>query len=284
MPEDSIGSDGLVARRVGPWAKDKFYYLERACYIFSRGMRLKWPNRCFIDLFSGPGRGIITRKGHARRAPDEIDGSPLVALSSVEPFTHYYFVDLNADYIEALSHRVQSMYPHANAQYFPQDCNKAIPEILRLLPPASNSLVFAFVDPTGVQIRMDSVAELTRGRRMDLLINYPQNMVVQRLTTLPYTKPHLNAYFGTHEWESVLQHARSKGTHEGDALREFYKMQLQKLGYRSLHFLQDPLIRSDRGTPLYYLLYASKHDRGVDFWKKITKRDHTGQEYFALGE
>ena len=47
------------------------------------------------------------------------------------------------------------------------------------------------------------------------------------------------------------------------------------LDYR---FFGDPeVIRNTKGAPMYYLLFASRHPKGLDFWKKPSTRMPGGQ-------
>lgn len=50
MPTGDLvtGSDGYLAIRVGPWAKDKLHYIRRYCDIFNAGMKNRWPVRAYI--------------------------------------------------------------------------------------------------------------------------------------------------------------------------------------------------------------------------------------------
>jgi len=55
--QDHSGSDGLIARDSGAWAKEKLHYLKCYLDIFSVGMRAKWAGRLYyLDLFAGPGK------------------------------------------------------------------------------------------------------------------------------------------------------------------------------------------------------------------------------------
>ena len=89
-----LDHDGFPSRCVGPWSYDKFYYLRRYCEIFSKGMKNKWKNRVFIDLFSGPGRCRVRPQG------EFTDGSPLIALNEI--FTHYFFVDISSGSVASM--------------------------------------------------------------------------------------------------------------------------------------------------------------------------------------
>jgi hypothetical protein len=55
---------------------------------------------------------------------------------------------------------------------------------------------------------------------------------------------------------------------------EIYKNQLgRRLGYKK--FGEETI--KNGTTPLYTLIYASKHERGLDFWEKISTKDPSGQ-------
>ncbi len=55
---------------------------------------------------------------------------------------------------------------------------------------------------------------------------------------------------------------------------EVYKGQLTKrLGYKQ--FGEETIMKG--AMPLYTLIYASKHERGLEFWNKIAKKDPGGQ-------
>jgi hypothetical protein len=64
------------------------------------------------------------------------------------------------------------------------------------------------------------------------------------------------------------------GANVRELFSDLYERQLrEQLGY--LAFGRHT-IRSQRG-PLYKLIYASKSERGADFWEKATTRDKGGQ-------
>src|SRR2546426_11263598 len=94
-----LDGDNRIARCVGHWSEDKLFYMRRYAGIFSTGMKNKWENRVYVDLFSGPGRSRVRPYGTF------VNGSPLVALQL--PFTHYFFCDLAADCTAALQDRIR---------------------------------------------------------------------------------------------------------------------------------------------------------------------------------
>ena len=273
MPTGDLvpSSDGRFAVNVGPWAKEKLFYVARYCHIFNTGMKGRWNVRTYIDLFSGPGKCVI------EGTDEELDGSPLVAIGCEVPFTHYIFNDIEPTAIEALRDRIGSLgFPKAAINYFSADCNDVIADILQQLPKAS--LDFCLIDPTNWQIRFDSIARLTKNRRMDLAITFHSGSM-KRVAEL--NPEELNDFFGGSKWHERYRNMLASGRHEGSrVLLDTYEEGLRTLGYRHLH--DYILVKNEKGVPLYHLLFASKSPRGRDFWDKISQRSATGQYKFPM--
>jgi hypothetical protein len=92
--------DGLPARCVEPWSRDKLYYVRGYLDLFARAMQRKFAVRHYVDLFAGPGRCVFDDDS------GEIDGSPLQALSIEPRFTRYHFVDADPGALAALRTRL----------------------------------------------------------------------------------------------------------------------------------------------------------------------------------
>src|SRR5205814_1678337 len=100
--EPTIADDGLLARCVGKWSEDKVYYISRYAGIFSTGMKQRFPDRAYVDFFSGPGRCVLND------GRGEFDGTPLRALQSTDAFSEYHFVEQDPDLFAALQKRASS--------------------------------------------------------------------------------------------------------------------------------------------------------------------------------
>jgi hypothetical protein len=53
-----------------------------------------------------------------------------------------------------------------------------------------------------------------------------------------------------------------------------------RLGYKEIKDVEDgtePVTKNSREAPLYRLIFASKHERGHGFWKKVIQKDAFGQ-------
>jgi len=266
MPTGDLvpGSDGQNVMLAGSWARDKLYYVDRYCNIFNAGMRSRWSTRAYVDLFSGPGRCAV------EHGQEEFDGSPLVALKCRVPFTHFFLNDMNKAAVEALKKRA-ALFEPVHIAYYNEDCNRVVNRLVKDLP--TNSLDFCLVDPTNWQISFESIRRLTEGRRMDLAVTFHVGAIKRCADDAP---EELDDFFGDSLWRDEYVSALRAGRHEGSrVLLDAYETRLGALGYRETHDLV--LVKGPRNVPLYYLMFASKHPRGKDFWDKISLRSASGQ-------
>lgn len=272
MPEQGlIGSDGLIVRDSGPWAKDKLHYLGRYLKILSVGMKNRWAGRLYyVDLFAGPGRCRI------RETQKEIDGSPLVALLGFE-FAKYFFFEQDLACCEALDSRTKKRAPdkYEKVQIIRGDCNETIEHVK--LP--SSSLGLAFIDPTGIsQIYFETIRRLTANRQIDLIINFPEGMGI-RLNLHQYTQNEtsaLNRFMGSSRWQERYKQSLTSFDQVCKEIAAEYLDNLRSLGYLTIDNDWVP-VRTNQNMLLYYLMFASKHPKGNEFWRKIGLIDPHGQ-------
>jgi three-Cys-motif partner protein len=259
----TVASDKGLAISIGPWAKEKLHYIKRYCEIFNTGMKNSWPVRCYIDLFAGPGICIVEKSG------EELLGSPLVALTTPTPFSHYYFNDTDTQSIQALQIRANK-YKTTNVKCFNKDCDSVIVELLPQLP--KNSLDFCFIDPFKWEIKFDSIRKLTENRRMDLAITFHVGNMKRVANDPPVELRH---FFSDETWISEYRQAKEVRKSTGRALLDAYERGLSKLGYLAV---KDYILQvNSNNVPLYHLVFASKSARGTDFWDKIASRSEAGQ-------
>lgn len=273
MPSPN-GSDGLPARGSGFWAKEKLYYLERYLDIFSVGMHKKWSgNLYYVDLFSGPGLCLITE------TKEEFDGSPLIALKY--DFAKYFFFESDPDCYKALKRRIENRCPNKLnvIELIEGDSNA---EIANVSFPSRNSLGTAFIDPTGIApLPFKTIQRLTIGHQIDLIINFHEGMGI-RMNLHQYTATDENAlisFMGSDRWKQLFRLNPLSLNETCRVIAKEYSENLEKLGYLAFDSDRIP-IRANRDVLLYYLLFASKHPRGADFWRKIKLIDPRGQRTF----
>jgi three-Cys-motif partner protein len=251
--------DGLPIRDSGAWIKNKHKLLAYYSDLFATGMKNRWKSRVYLELFSGPGRCLIRKTGQ------EDLGSPLKVIE--KEFTSFIFTEMSVPAAEALAQRLEHFANATRAEIWCGDCADAI---RRMRIPA-DSLTLAFIDPTGIGHAPFSLVEtLHRKTRCDLLINIQHGMGI-KMNIHQYTpdaneQSALTKFLGNDSWKQLSRHnPREFFRH----VLELYKKQLDKLGFSFVG--REVLITNDHNTPLYLLLYASKHPKGKEFWDKAMK-------------
>ncbi len=276
--------DGLLMRKSGPWVAEKLDYLKRYIYIFETSLHDKpWRKRIYIDLFAGPGKCLIRRTGTV------LLGSPLLALTTLHPFTDYFFVDQQPANIDALKQRCSDLALHDHIQYFTGDSNIIVEEIVRQIldfdkkniPGKYSSLNLAFLDPDGLELQWNTILTLARPYSMDLIIHYPQGGLNRCMAKFYQAEEHtaVDFFFGDSEWRNLYK----KHGNNHRVFMDYYKGKLSALGYKEVlrddEVGDEPLMRNaQKQAPLYRLLFASKHSRGHEFWRKVTQRNVHGQK------
>ena len=273
--------DGLITRPSGIWAAEKLDYLHRYIDTFETAMRLKWPQRNYIDLFAGPGKNLVKSSG------DVLLGSPILALTTKYPFTGYYFSELAKSNLDALRLRCSASPHHARIKDYAGDANVIVNSVVADIKQYStHSLNLAFLDPDGLELEWSTIKKLGN-LRCDLIIHYSQQGISRNIA-VAYESANetiVDRFFGSSEWRKIYaqwyKKTSKKGMHR--ELIDFYKERLLSLGYQEVKqsgvILTEPLIRNIRSNaPLYRLIFASKDQFGDRFWQQITSRDIHGQK------
>ena len=264
-------SDGLPALEVAAHTKEKEFVIERITDIFNVGMQHKWSQRYYIDLFSGPGLCCLKEDNV------EIDGSPMLAAKSKTGFTHYFLADKSAKHLDALEKRIShlGLPASSNVHYYQGEADTLVNRVLEDLPPARRSLGLAVFDPWGWDFAFSTLATIAQGRRLDLVVNFPIGYIKRNWDR---DLPRLDAFMNGDTYREPLQAAMNRetpGERPARVLLDAYTKELGKIGY---NFVKDNVVVDNRRhVTLYCLLFASKHERGADFWDKVTKRTESGQ-------
>ncbi len=263
------GSDGLAARQVHAWSDEKLFYVQAFMDIFTTGMKAKWSRLVYADFFAGPGRNVD------ESTQQEGLGSPLRALE-FDGFTKLFFNDSNPEAVSALRQRVGPQ--RENRVLITQlDCNNAVDAARQFLFPngtARNTLGLAFIDPTAYEMRFESIRRFTSDVRVALIITFMTNFV-RRFRGQPGFDEGSNfdLFMGTREWLKLRDRRPSPGFTRD--LLDIYESNLATLGY--VHVDDDARILNTQRSSIYHLVFASKHERGADFFAKISQRDYSGQ-------
>ena len=242
--------------------------------ILTGSMKGRWTRRVYVDLMSGPGVCVV------RSTHREFDGSPLLSLKTPTPFTDVILVEQDRVLADALAARVATRGLRPAPVIIRDDCNQqnVIDEIRARI--GSGALALAFVDLLGMNVTMATLRALTAKRLpMDLIITFPE-MDVRRnwRAAIGGAKEHasrFDEFYGTPDWHNAVD-ATMPAERNADALMKFYAEQLQTLGYLT-SILPLTMKNKRRGT-LYRPIFGSRHERGIEFWEKISgKKEPSGQ-------
>jgi len=142
------------------------------------------------------------------------------------------------------------------------------------------TLTLAFIDPTGLHARFETIAALSERGHVDLLVLFADAYDIQRNLKQYWDDPdsNLDRVLGPGvdwrtEWERLDD---LSSTSVRRMFAGLYKTPLSRLlGYR---VFGEQVMKSLTGS-LYRLIYASKHQRGLEFWEKATKEFASGQKW-----
>jgi three-Cys-motif partner protein len=268
--------DGLPTRIVKHWTEDKLYFWHGYIHITSVAManNPKWQGGLvYVDLFGGP--GVCTLHGESGR---RVPGSPLIAACAPKPFRKVIVCEKNRELADACEKRLARTPFSQRCVLLRGDCNEMAGEIAAMIPPAS--LTIAFIDPTGLHAKFDTIRTITAGKQVDLLVLFADAYDIVR-NVEKYYRPDRNSKLDQvlgpdSNWRSAWDALDNQGSNNARCLfAEIYRRQLAKhLGYVSF---DEQTMCHARG-PLYRLVYASKHEMGLDFWRKATKKYAGGQK------
>ena len=266
--ETELGSDGLPVLVQGSWSQDKLHFVSYFSSLFNGGMKNLWPTRAYVDLFAGPGLCKDRDTGV------EFHGSPLRALDCQIPFTHLFLNDIEKVFVDTLTKRQERLHPQANVEYFSLDCNLAAQNIAKRVP--RDALTLAFIDLWNYELAFDSLAHLGQRQATDLIVTFHTTAIKrnahQKLAAV-------DAFLDDGNWRSNYWESRGNvSSPPTTVLIDTFRSSLRsRLGYTQFG---DPMpIRNSNGSPFFYLLFASKHPRGLDFWEKSSAKLRTGQRF-----
>ncbi len=271
--------DNLPIRCVGEWAIHKIYMLVQYFGIFSQGMKRKWGGKLnYIEICSGPGRCINRKMG------EEFNGTALAIIEhpAYQNIGKALFFDANEQVVSILNQRIESRgIRNAKALLgdFFNDSDLCM-KIRQEVEPDGLNLVF--IDPTDCSVPFQLVKSIKRLlSNTDLIINlasmtdFNRNVGNALLNPERFSKL-INKYdrFLGHTGffidDKNIELAQKKSFLElRRKFRTAYTENLKIIGYQYFDFT------SVNG--FYDILFATGHEKGLEFWKKAQAIGYDGQ-------
>lgn len=267
---------------MGSWANQKLHFLTQYLGIFGPGMKDKWRGHVqYVEICSGPGRCVVRDSGV------EMDGSPLAVLQhwAFPSFEAATFLDYDPAVVASLNTRIERLALQSKAQAVQADYNdpSSIVRILRQRI-TGNALTLAFIDPTDCSVPFATVeAVANAGWSTDFIINMAVGTDANRNIKPAISNEDSESrtkYTSFLGGEAFFQDADVKelariGNDAGlrAKFRDHYSVRMRQIGYQ--HFDFQPV------KHYYDLLFASRHDLGIKFWKRAQKNRYDGQGTLA---
>lgn len=263
--------DALPVRCVGSWCYDKIYRLLMYFGIFSKGMKDSWSGLNYVEICSGPGRCVNRENG------EEIDGTALAIVNHphFNLLNRALFIDNSVPVIDALKQRIEATGASPKACAVVGDYRNAdgMMEILGALPAGCLNLVF--IDPTQCDVPFATVQRIAqRLENADLIINVALGTDVSRNLVQAILEPahgrnraKYEAFLGTKAFftdPSVVDVASKNRVN--DLRRQFAQAYLGQLGQCGYIHCDTRPVRH-----YYYLLFASRNPKGLEFWNKACR-------------
>ncbi len=264
-----LSEDGLISPEVGAWAEDKHRLVALYASLFSSGMKDKWDNRVYVELYAGAGYARIRESGRL------IAGSPLHALLVKDPFDKYVFCEEKPDKLSALKVRVARHAPSAAAAYVEGKCDLKVHEISAEIPQGMTGntvLSLCFVDPFDIGIKFETIRRLAEGRYVDFLITLALGMDANRNYEhyIREDRLKIDDFLGANDWRQRWAAAQWDAVKFTRFLADEFTKSMATLGYIPPQFYTMKEVRYEN-LRLYRLALFSRNERAYKFWSEVSK-------------
>lgn len=264
-PIIKVDDDRLAIPEVRIWSLEKYQLLGGYCDIFTKGMKSKWDNLVYIDLYAGAGYSKI------RETKQILKSSSLIAASIPVKFDKYLFCEQDPVLFNSLKRRVERDYSQLDIELFNGDSNILIDDVRETIPKYSKGntvLSFSFVDPFDTNVKFTTIKSLANDL-VDFLILQALHMDANRNFTnyLNENSQKIANYLGNDHWRDIWKENKYSQKDFIRFLADEYDKSMESLGYlpAQRHAIKIP----NKNVPLYYLTFYSKHRRGLDFFEKV---------------
>ncbi|MFN3859823.1 MAG: three-Cys-motif partner protein TcmP [Caulobacter sp.] len=290
-----MSADSPLEAEVGPWAREKLDALERYLDYYTKVLKnqSQWQT-IFLDAFAGGGRARIRGRKQSPSPEGGLDlgvaskidaeqqefilGSPRRSLEIANPFDSYIFIDADRTRIQMLRDLKAEYGDRRRITVREGTAASEVAWVLSKKPDPARHRGVAFLDPFGAHMEWQTVSALASTGVFEVLINLPLDMAINRLIKVNGQMPEnwraqLDAFFPVGWWDEAYSTDPGLflGLPEGtNALEKRRDARARLLRFYMAHLKdafglvsQPKLIRNTKGHPLYYLLWAGSHPKGL---------------------
>ena len=264
--------DSLPREVVRFWAKEKYErvrrYVDISCAVRRKFIGDRKGGATFIDLFCGPGRVRI------EDTEEVVPGSPVLAwnesVRGESPFSGVYIADLQNSLVDAAAARLTA----AGAPLV-RDCGRAVETVERVVAALGPfGLHFAFLDPFNLRALPFAVLDrLSTLERMDILVHVSIQDLQRNLRRYIKATPSPFDDFAP-GWRQHVNVEQHDDLVRGQIMHHWISL-LANCGMTTARSFER--VEGEKRQPLYWLGFAARHERAVEFWEKICALDKQGE-------
>lgn len=252
----------------------------------------KWHGRiAIIDGFAGPGEYLS--KQSSQREP----GSPLIILETILnhklrdrfPEVLLLFIEKDIKQADHLERTLLEKYPSGNIpkiryRVVRGEFAETLQSILDGLRQKGKQMApcFAFIDPFGpTGVPMSLVKQFMEHEHSEVLINFAFDAINRGLNNPKFEgASFFDELYGTPEWRKAREFGLEETERRHRLLHELYIRQLKEVA--SATYVRSFLMRDQNNRKLYYLVFGTKSETGLDEMKKaMWTIDESGQFQFS---
>lgn len=216
----------------------------------------------YVDLFAGSGLVKLKETG------DVIAGSPLCALSNNElNFDYAVCIEKDRKKSQVLENRLTKVIPKEQFKVIQGDCNIVIKDVIQTIKSKfNNPIVFTFVDPEGMEVKMKTLKLLNDSfTAQDFMINVGAQGVSRVKGKLDKgdtsTESTWNEYWGDENAEALLYEIS-----QGKRIEEKYQEKISETMGKKMG--ETIPIKGIPGNIEYYILAYSRETKGESKYTK----------------
>jgi three-Cys-motif partner protein len=254
-------------------------YLERVALVTlaSGG----WTDFVFVDGYSGPWKA----QGEASE-----DTSVSIALTKLrlvrqalqsigkQTRTSALFIERNPNAFAELQKLLES-FPDSNAKSINGEFHQHIDDVVKFI---GSAFSLTFIDPTGWNIDLVALRPLLNGRG-EVLINFMYDFVNRQVDNPdPNIQAQLTLTFGGEGWKQEIQDRIAAGSPRETAILDVFMLRLKMIGGYP-HVTYTAILKPLSERTYFHLVYATRHWRGLDEFRKVEADAMEVQERVRFG-
>lgn len=219
--------------------------------------RLRWH---YIDAFAGPGVHL------SKTTQEIVDGSPLIALKTIPPFSEYHFIDSDPARADQLRGIAGS---RSNVHIYGEDCNEIL--LQRLFPLVryeDYQRALCLLDPYNINLKWEVIEAAGKSGAIEIFLNFMimdiNRNVLRRNRDLAIQSKidQLTRLWGDETWQDAAYSSEGKLFDDPEKVsnerfeQAWRKRLKEKAGFR---FVSEPMpMRTRTNSVIYYLYFASQ--------------------------